>query len=147
MSDQGRFDEQALKEALSTVRDPELGKDLLSLGVVKGATIDEGLIRIQIELASDDEKLKERLSEDIRAAIDKRASELGVDAGEVAVAFKSSGPNDQVRDSPSALPNVRHVIAVGAGKGGVGKSTVAANLAYALAANRATQGCFNCTST
>jgi len=140
MADQARFDEQALRSALSSVKDPELGKDLLSLGVVRGASIDEGLVRVQLELASDDQPLKERLAADIRAAIERRAAELGVDPGEVAVAFKTSASNEQGRETASALPNVRHVIAVGAGKGGVGKSTVSVNLALGLARTGARVG-------
>ncbi|MCH2145238.1 MAG: Mrp/NBP35 family ATP-binding protein [Phycisphaerales bacterium] len=134
--------EDLLRKALSAVVDPELGKDLVSLGMVKEASIDGGRPRLLIELAAQSRHLKSQLTDSIEQAIEACCQESGSAWQGVEIAFKESSPsdNERVKEEPSALPGVKHVIAVGAGKGGVGKSTVAVTLALALARSGARVG-------
>jgi ATP-binding protein involved in chromosome partitioning len=86
--------------------------------------------------------MKDRIRDDIVNAIRGKASEVGASIGEVNVEFSADvrAPNQKVRDKESPLPNVKHIIAVGAGKGGVGKSTIATMLAVGLARHGAKVG-------
>jgi ATP-binding protein involved in chromosome partitioning len=79
--------------------------------------------------------MKDKIRGDIEAAVAAKAAELGLAAPSVDVTFTADvrRANERTRDGANPLPGVRQVIAVGAGKGGVGKSTVAVNLAVALA--------------
>jgi len=112
-------------EQLRRVQDPELHKDIVTLGMVKEVTIDGSRVRVHVELTTPACPLKDQIQKDVEAAV-RRVP------GVASVELQWSA---QVRSSRSAspmLPGVQNVVAVGAGKGGVGKSTAAVMLAYGL---------------
>jgi ATP-binding protein involved in chromosome partitioning len=121
-------DEQ-LMDALGGVQDPDLGRDLVSLGMVKQATHRGDSVAITVELTTPACPMKDKIRSDIEQAVAAKATELGQTPPPVEVEFTAN-----VRSAKGEpLPGVRHVIAVGAGKGGVGKSSVSVNLAVGLA--------------
>jgi ATP-binding protein involved in chromosome partitioning len=126
---------QQLIDALRTVQDPDLHKDLVTLNMVKGAEATDGHIRIVVELTTPACPMKDKIRGDIEAAVTKAGQQAGQPVDRIEVEFTADvrKANDRVKDASNPLPNVRQIIAVGAGKGGVGKSTVAVNLAVGLA--------------
>ncbi len=126
--------ERDVMQALSKVNDPELMRDLVSLNMVKGVKIQGGTVGVKIELTTPACPLKAKVQSDVEAAI--RAlpgvSRVDVEMGaQVRASLKARG---------DLLPNVKNVILIGAGKGGVGKSTCAVNLGVALQQCGATVG-------
>ncbi len=131
----------AVRAALEKIPYPGLTRDLVSLGMVQHVAACDGRVKVQLGLRTGDPSIPEKLKTSI-------ANELAkIGAVEVAVEIKPPAPvalppaphhkpaPDPWADQVPHLSSVRHVIAVGAGKGGVGKSTVAVNLAFALAAD------------
>ncbi len=120
-------------DALRGVQDPELHRDLVSLGMVKEVALCDGIARVQVELTAPACPLKEPIRRDIEAAVMRLG---GISRVEVEFSARV-----QARASaPRPLPGVKNVIAVGAGKGGVGKSTVAVLTAVGLARAGASVG-------
>ncbi|MBI4716692.1 MAG: Mrp/NBP35 family ATP-binding protein [Planctomycetes bacterium] len=111
---------------LRTVHDPELNKDLVTLNMVKQVAVEGSTVRLHLELTTPACPLKDRIRADVEQAL-KRL--VGVETVEIewSAQVRSSRPA-----SPTQLPGVKNVVAVGAGKGGVGKSTAAVLLAYGL---------------
>jgi len=123
-----------LRDALASIADPDSGKDIVSAGMVKDIQSDGNDIALEIELHESEIALQDRMREQIEAAIRTTAHACKEIVGAVKVSFTTDtrSANERVRESNNPLPNVKKIIAVGAGKGGVGKSTVATILAIGL---------------
>ena len=127
--------EADILKALSNVQEPDLGKDLVTLNMVKDVAINGNDVSFTIVLTTPACPMKDMMqnaSENaVKILVNKEAN--------VTVNFTSNTSSAR-KDAGSILPNVKNVIAVVSGKGGVGKSTIAANLALALAEGGASVG-------
>jgi ATP-binding protein involved in chromosome partitioning len=120
--------EEQIRSALATVEEPELHRDLVSLDFVRNIKIDGRNVSFSITLTTPACPLKDRIREESEKAIRR----LVPDVGEIAVAFDAHVRADK-RIQEKVNLAIKTIVAVGSGKGGVGKSTVAANLAVGLA--------------
>ncbi|MBI2765538.1 MAG: Mrp/NBP35 family ATP-binding protein [Chloroflexi bacterium] len=120
--------------ALATVNDPELHASIVRLGMVKDLAIDGASVRLKVELTTPACPLKETIETDIRAVL----APLGI--GDVTLDWGANVRASNPREGQKPIAGVRNIIAVASNKGGVGKSTVASNLAVALAKSGARVG-------
>jgi ATP-binding protein involved in chromosome partitioning len=121
-------DRDAVLNALRVVVDPDIRKDIVSLGFVKDLTVAAGRASFTIELTTPACPVKDQMRDQAVAAV--RA--LGITDVQVQLTAKVRSAAAPESNKPP-VPGVRNIVAVGAGKGGVGKTTVAVNLALSLA--------------
>ena len=132
-----RPSEQEILTALAQVRDPDLNRDIVSLGFVKNLKIEEDRVAFDVELTTPACPVKDQL----RRECEQRVAALGVARVEVNMTARVRAAATPGRQS---VPGVANLLAVASGKGGVGKSTVTMNLALALAETGARVGVLDC---
>ena len=130
-------------DALRTVKYPGFSRDIVSFGLIKGVSVDDGVVTVKISLQTRDPELPKTIHAHAQAAVQAVPGvarvQLDFDLKEPPTTQGPAGPLMK-----QSIEGVRHIIAVASGKGGVGKSTVASNLAVALAATGATVGLCDC---
>ncbi len=130
-------------DALRTVKYPGFSRDIVSFGLIKGVSVDDGVVTVKISLQTRDPELPKTIHAHAQAAIQAVPGvarvQLDFDLKEPPTTQGPAGPLMK-----QSIEGVRHIIAVASGKGGVGKSTVASNLAVALAATGAKVGLCDC---
>ncbi len=137
--------EDAIRNALSAVKYPGFSRDIVSFGLVKSISIENGVAIVSIQIQTRDPKTPERIFKDCHDALDEMAGgagnvQIGIDIQDPPGAANTPGGVE----GKQSIPGVKRVIAVASGKGGVGKSTVASNLAIALSKQGLRVGLCDC---
>jgi ATP-binding protein involved in chromosome partitioning len=128
------FSQTDIIKALSTVDDPDLKRDLVSLNMIKDVKADAKKVSFTVVLTTPACPLKEKIRQDCEEAVRK------VVGPSVVIDINITSSVTSLRDNAPLLPGVKNIIAIASGKGGVGKSTVTTNLAVALAKAGASVG-------
>lgn len=134
------INEQAIQEALRGVKYPGFSRDIVSFGLVKSVAVSGGDVAVKMVLTTSEPHIAAQIREESVTAIKNAGA-----AGTIDVKIDIQAPAQAAGSpGPQGLEGVAHVIAVASGKGGVGKSTVAANLAAAIAATGRRTGLCDC---
>ena len=133
--------EEQVRDALRSVRYPGFSRDIVSFGLVKDVQIDRGDVKVQLALATNDPNIPATIKNDA----EKILRELnGIRSAKVLIDIHAPPAGASASAGTTRIPGIKHVIAIASGKGGVGKSTVAANLAVALEQTKARVGLCDC---
>ena len=131
--------EEEVREALKGVKYPGFSRDIVSFGLVKGIQLNDGSVVVQLALATNEPAIPQTIK---REAEEILRGLKGVEQAKVLIDIQA--PPAAAGAGTTRIEGIRHIIAIASGKGGVGKSTVAANLAVALEKTGARVGLCDC---
>src|SRR5450432_4217962 len=134
--------EDQIKEALKAVKYPGFSRDIVSFGLVKGIDLRDGDVIVQLALATNDPVIPQTIKNEAETSLGKlpgvRSARVRIDIQAPPAGSGGAGVG------ATKISGIKHVVAIASGKGGVGKSTVAANLAIALEQSKAAVGLCDC---
>ena len=133
--------ETEVRKALRNVKYPGFSRDIVSFGLIKSVNIDNGEVKVQLAVATNDPNVPATIKTDAEKVLRGLA---GVQSARVLIDIHAPPAGAGAGVGGTRIPGIKHVIAVASGKGGVGKSTVAANLAVALEQTDAQVGLCDC---
>jgi len=133
--------EEQVTNALKSVKYPGFTRDIVSFGLLKSVHIDDGEVKVQLALATNDPSVPAAIKNDAESAL---RGIKGVRSAKVLIDIHAPPAGAGAGMGAMRIPGIKHVFAVASGKGGVGKSTVAANLAVALEQTGARVGLCDC---
>src|SRR5437764_13087617 len=133
--------EEQVRDALRSVRYPGFSRDIVSFGLVKNVEIDDGEVKVQLALATNDPNVPATIKNDAEKVL--RTID-GLRSAKVLIDIHAPPGGAGASVGAQRIPGIKHVIAVASGKGGVGKSTVAANIAVALEQTKLRAGLCDC---
>ena len=133
--------EEQVTNALKSVKYPGFTRDIVSFGLLKSVHIDDGEVKVQLALATNDPNVPAAIKNDAESAL---RGIKGVRSAKVLIDIHAPPAGAGAGMGAMRIPGIKHVFAVASGKGGVGKSTVAANLAVALEQTGARVGLCDC---
>lgn len=133
---------EELRAHLATIKYPGFSRDIASFGLIKLAEMVDDVADIHLQIQTKDADIPRQIFTDIHALLDPLLG--GPEKVKVGIDIKDPPAQGESNGSTQSLPGVKHIIAVASGKGGVGKSTVSANLAIALASQGLKVGLCDC---
>jgi len=134
------INQDSVRQSLSAVKYPGFSRDIVSFGLLRDVAVNGSDVDVQLVLSTNDTGIAKTIHAEATAALQSLAG-----VGRVSVKIDVQAPaSSPTGVGPSRIEGVKHIIAVASGKGGVGKSTVAANLALALAQSGARTGLCDC---
>jgi len=137
--------EESIRQALSQINYPGFSRDIVSFGLVKGVTLGpDGHITVDLAITTHDQDIPKKIETDIRTGLTALDGVHKVTVNIQVAQPPTPAAGQDAASMITTIPGVKRVIAVASGKGGVGKSTVAANLAVALAARGNRVGLCDC---
>ena len=135
------MDNSQILELLKSVKYPGFSRDIVSFGIVKEITIDNDTIKIELSLKTKNEDKKIEVVKSINQILSQHFKKIDIDTiDESPNSPKPNQPASSPQQSQLNLNNIKNIIAIASGKGGVGKSTIAANIALALRENNHSVG-------
>jgi ATP-binding protein involved in chromosome partitioning len=133
--------EDQVKDALKSVKYPGFSRDIVSFGLIKGIDLRNGDVIVQLALATNDAAIPQTIKNEAETALRALA---GVREAKVRIDIHAPPAGAGAGAGATRISGIKHIIAIASGKGGVGKSTVAANLAIALEQTKASVGLCDC---
>lgn len=138
------MNEESIRERLKTVKYPGYSRDIVSFGFVKEVAVGNGAVSVSVELTSTTPDVQRQIKNDCENALRALPDVKSIHVDVKSAAATSGSPTVGAGANQSGIPGVRRVVAIASGKGGVGKSTVSANLSCALASLGSSVGLLDC---